>query len=179
MNKHFLKSSKGGGLAVAVFLAAMPSFAQNVTVTNPTDQPVPVKEVRVPGTTPLQIELDFDTKYSNYSTNQLFAAAGRLAVIEHASVYASCAYTARADLVLTVKNPQAVPAQPQPASVFAATVDVQHMWAAQPMKFYVAAGGSVQVVAVHNPIGGICSGSVTLLGHWEDVPLTGISILPR
>jgi hypothetical protein len=46
------------------------------------------------------------------------------------------------------------------------------MWVSQPMRFYVADGGSVQVVAVSEPVGGNCGVSVTLLGHWEEVPLT-------
>jgi hypothetical protein len=178
MNKQFLNSLRGR-LAAAAILAALPSLAQNVTVTNPTDKPVPVKEVRVAGTMPLQIELGVDTQYSNYSTHELFAAAGRVAVIEHASVYGACAPGAGADLVLSVKNPQAAPSQYQTVSVFAGTIDNLHMWVSQPMRFYLAAGGSVQVVAVHNPVGGQCSGSVTLLGHWEEVPLTGIMIGPR
>ncbi len=182
MNKHFLQfqqSLRGGRLAAAVILAALPALAQNVTVNNPVDKPVPVKEVRVAGTMPLQIELDIDTQYSNYSTHELFAAAGRVAVIEHASVYGACAPGARADLVLTVKNPQAAPAQYQTVTVFGGSIDNQHAWVSQPMRFYLAAGGSMQVVAIRNPTGGNCGGSVTLLGHWEEVPLTGIVIGPR
>lgn len=170
--RKLLKAS--GPFLAALIASVSPSFGQDVNVTNSTANPVNVKEVRVPGTSPLQFVTSLSPQ-SPYYKKELFVPAGRLAVIEHAS-FIGC-FAGNTDVFLGVTNNKVTVGAPN-VGMFLGRTSVPATFGGTAIRLYLAAGAKASAAFLPDQPGTCGTAELTVTGHWEDVPLDVI-ILPR
>jgi hypothetical protein len=176
----------GAMLVALVALTTIGTASAQDTIVNQDTQPVPVKEIVSPGTTPFQLQLSVNMPPGKSDSDSLadFGQRGevtvtRVYVVEHVGFQGSCTDGAAPDVAfgLNVQAAQIQSPSTKDMKIIAGKTSTTvvaagnyGVWGSSPMRVYLPLGTIFSGYAVRNGQNGTCAGTISVSGYVQRVP---------